>query len=385
MVRQVSQHPADVLVLGAGIVGLSVAHALREAGVRRVTVVERGRPGEGSTMRATGGIRVQFASPVLTRLSLLALEHWRSWSLRYRGDVSYRHTGYLFLATSPEQMATADRALSMQQSLGARVERLGQRELARRLPGVRLDGVLGGTLGLDDGLADPGAAVVSMTRACHRRRVTLIEETGDARLTTSGGRVNGVRAGEREFPAEQVVVATGAWTAPVLTPLGITLPIEPHHRQVYRATRPPAIGSELPMVVDRGTGVYFHPDGPGLIFGGGDRESKPGWDARFRPDEAPRIVELLTARLPAMADAELTGGWAGLREMTPDDLGVVGPIEDVEGLFVAAGFSGHGFMHAPAIGEVVAALLTGRRAPVDVSVLSPSRFAHPVSPDAYAF
>ena len=96
-------------------------------------------------------------------------------------------------------------------------------------------------------------------------------------------------------------------------------------------------------------------------------------------------MELLTARLPGMVDAGLTGGWAGLREMTPDDLGVVGPVEGFEGLFVAAGFSGHGFMHAPAIGEVVAARLTGRRAPVDVSALSPSRFAHPVVRDAYAF
>lgn len=365
--------------------GLSVAHALREAGVRRVTVVERGRPGEGSTMRATGGIRMQFGSPVLIRLSLLALEHWRTWSLRYRGDVSYRRTGYLFLATSPEQMASADRALSAQHSLGARVERLGRRELARRLPGVRLDGVLGATLGLDDGLADPGAAVVSLTRACRRRRVTLVEGAGDARLTVSAGRVTGVRTGERDFPAETVVVATGAWTAPLLAPLGVTVPIEPHHRQVYRATRPPSINRDLPMVIDRGTGVYFHPDGPGLVFGGGDRESEPGWDARFRPGDAPRIVELLTARLPAMADAELTGGWAGLREMTPDDLGVVGPIEGVEGIFVAAGFSGHGFMHAPAIGEVVAALLTARPSPVDVSALAPSRFRHPLSPDAYAF
>lgn len=380
-----AERPADVLVLGAGIVGLSVAHALREAGVRRVTVVERARPGEGSTMRATGGIRVQFGSRVLVSLSLLALEHWRSWSVRYRGDVSYRRTGYLFLATSPEQMVSADRALSLQRSLGARVERLGQRELARRLPGVRLDGVLGATLGLDDGLADPGAAVVSMTRACRRRRVTLVEGTGEAELTARGGRVTGVRAGERDFPAGRVVVATGAWTAPLLAPLGVTLPIEPHHRQVYRATRPPTISAGLPMVVDRGTGVYFHPDGPGLIFGGGDRDSEPGWDAGFRPGDAPRIVELLTARLPAMAQAGLTGGWAGLREMTPDDLGVVGPVEGVEGLFVAAGFSGHGFMHAPAIGEVVAAHLTGRRVPVDLSALAPSRFAHPVEPDAYAF
>lgn len=372
-------------MVGAGIVGLSIAHALREAGVRRVTVVERGRAGEGSTMRATGGIRAQFASPVLVRLSLLALEHWRTWSLRYHGDVSFRRTGYLFLNTSPEQMAAADRGLSVQRSLGARVERLGRRELARRLPGVRLEDVLGATLGLDDGLADPGAAVISLVRACRRRGVSLEEGLDDAGLVVSGGRVTGVRTAGRQYPAGTVVVATGAWTAPLLAPVGITLPIEPHHRQVYRATRPAQVGAELPMVVDRGTGVYFHPDGAGLVFGGGDRCTEPGWDARFRPQDAPRIIELLTARVPAMAGAGLTGGWAGLREMTPDDLGVVGRLDGVEGVFVAAGFSGHGFMHAPAIGEVVAAQLTGRRPPVDVEALAPGRFASHLDPDAYAF
>jgi sarcosine oxidase, subunit beta len=165
--------------------------------------------------------------------------------------------------------------------------------------------------------------------------------------------------------------------------------------------------------VDLGSGVYFHADGPGLVFGGGDRETEPSWDDRFQPDEAPRIVELLTRRLPAMLDAELPptprslrgrpwhesgrlptaktspgprmGGWAGLRETTPDDLGIVGPAPGVEGLHVAAGFSGHGFMHAPAVGEIVAGQLTGQATPFDVSALDPARFQGEVQAESYAF
>ncbi|MGH7920111.1 MAG: NAD(P)/FAD-dependent oxidoreductase [Candidatus Dormibacteraceae bacterium] len=376
---------AEVLVLGGGVVGLCVAHGLRQAGVRRVTVVERERCGEGSTMRATGGIRTQFGNPLLVRLSLLALDSWRHWGERYGGDAGYRPVGYVFLATTPGQLAQVERGVALQRSLGARVERLGPGELAARLPGVRLDGVLGGSLGADDGLADPGAAVTSLVAACRRSGVRIEEATGDAALAVEGGQVAGVRTARGVHRAERVVVATGAWTAPLLEPLGVALPIEPHHRQVYRATLAPGVPANLPLVVDRGTGVYFHGDGEGLVFGGGDRSSEAGWDARFRPQEAPRVVELLAQRLPAMVDAGLTGGWAGLREMTPDDLGVVGPIDGVDGLWVAAGFSGHGFMHAPAIGGILASQITGGRPALDVTALAASRFEHPVEGDPYAF
>ncbi|MBO0688454.1 MAG: FAD-binding oxidoreductase [Candidatus Dormibacteraeota bacterium] len=375
---------ADVVVVGGGIVGLSVAHGLRERGVD-VAVLESGRCGLGSTAKATGGIRTQFGSEVNVRMSLLALEHFRTWAERYGGDAGYRPVGYLFLATAEAHLESQRQGASLQRSLGARVELLEPDEIARRLPGVVLDGVVGASLGPDDGLGDPGAAVTSLLSACRRLGVRVEEQTPVTRLEIRGGRVSGVRTAGGATSAGVTVLATGAWTSPLAATAGVDLPVTPHHRQVYRAARTIGVPTPSPLVVDLGSGVYFHADGPGLVFGGGDRETEPAWDDIFRPGEAPRIIELLTRRLPEMLDAELSGGWAGLREMTPDDLGIVGPAPGVEGLHVAAGFSGHGFMHAPAVGEIVASQLTGRPTPFDVSALDPARFQGEVRVEPYAF
>lgn len=375
---------ADVVVVGGGIVGLSVAHALRERSVD-VAVLESGGCGLGSTAKATGGIRTQFGSEINVRMSLLALEHFRTWGERYGGDAGYRPVGYLFLATAAAHLESQRRGAELQRKLGARVELLEPDDIARRLPGVVLDGVLGASLGPDDGLGDPGSAVTSLLSACRRRGVRVEEQTPVTGLEMQGRRVTGVRTPGGAVPAGVTVLATGAWTSPLAATAGLDLPITPHHRQVYRAARTIGLPTPSPLVVDLGSGVYFHADGPGLVFGGGDRETEPSWDDRFQPDEAPRIIELLTRRLPAMLDAELSGGWAGLREMTPDDLGIAGPAPGVEGLHVAAGFSGHGFMHAPAVGEIVAGQLTGQATPFDVSALDPARFQGEVQAESYAF
>jgi sarcosine oxidase subunit beta len=375
----------DVVIVGGGIVGLCVAHALRRRGAHGVTIVERGTCGEGSTSRATGGIRTQFGSPVNVRLSLLSLQHFREWTDRYGGDAGYRPVGYLFLAGTPEQVDHLRSGARVQRTCGARADLLGPQEIASRWPAIGLGGVIGASFGPDDGLADPGAATGSLVSACRRTGVTIVEQTPVTRIELQAGRAVGVRTASGRLGADLVVLAAGVWSAPLARTMGLSLPITPHHRQVYRAGEAPGLARPSPLVVDLGTGVYFHTDGEGLVFGGGDRESEPGWDDRFRPDEAPRVIELLTRRLPQMAEAPLTGGWAGLREMTPDDAALVGPAPGVEGLYVAAGFSGHGFMHAPAVGEVVACQLTASPPPVDISALDPARFERGAEPETFVF
>jgi sarcosine oxidase, subunit beta len=369
----------EVVIVGGGIVGLSAAWSVRRRGAS-VTLLERGVCGQGATAKATGGVRTQFGSEVNVRLTLCSLPFFRSWADIHGTDVGYRPIGYLFLATSAEQREAQRRGCELQLRCGARVELLEPGEVGARLPGVCLAGVVAGSFGPDDGLADPGAAVSSLVSSCRRSGVRIEEGTevrsvsADGVTTTSGG-----------FAADAVVVAAGAWSPQLLGPAGHQLPITPRHRQVYRATGVGGVPPDCPFVVDLGTGVYFHPDGSGLIFGGGDREGTPGLDETFRLEEAPRIIALLSRRLPRAPEARLSGGWAGVRDMTPDDHAIVGPLPGTEALLVAAGFSGHGFMHSPALGEEIARMITGEKPVVELGALSPSRFESAVTGESYAF
>jgi sarcosine oxidase subunit beta len=375
----------DVAVVGGGIIGLSVAHALAGRGVGRIVVLERGACGHGSTAKATGGIRCQFGTEVNVRLSLRSLETFRDWRERVGGDAGYRPVGYVFLATTAAQLDRLRAGAALQRRLGGRVEVWDADQARRRLSGVALDGVVGASYGTDDGLGDPRAAVGSLLAACRRRGVEIREGTPVESIELAGGRAAGVTAGGERLASDLTVVAAGAWSAPVARLAGVGLPVEPRHRQAYRARAVPGLPPWSPLTVDLDSGAYFHADGDGVVFGGGDRDGVPGFDDRVRAADAPRAVELLTRRLPRLREAPLTAIRAGLREMTPDDLGVLGPFDEVPGLFAATGFSGHGFMHAPAAGEIAAALITGAEPPFDVSALSPARFRERVSVDDYAF
>ncbi|HCG01650.1 MAG TPA: sarcosine oxidase subunit beta [Chloroflexi bacterium] len=374
----------EVLVVGGGIVGLSVAWSMRRRGVA-VRILERGVCGQGSTAKATGGIRSQFGSEVNVRLTLASLSTFRDWTLIHGGDVGFRQVGYLFLATSAAHIEAHRLGAELQRRCGARVELLDADETSARLPWVVLDDVMGASFGPDDGIADPGAAVASMVSSCRRSGVEISEGVVVQAIEQSGGQVTGVTTTARSIAADVVVICAGPWSALLAATAGISLPVTPHHRQVYRTGAVRAIPSVTPFVIDQGTGVYFHSDGGGLIFGGGDRDGAEGFDESFRAEESPRIIELLSRRLPQVLDAELTGGWAGVRDMTPDDLAVVGALPSPEGAYIATGFSGHGFMHAPAIGEEVARLVAGEAPGLDMATLLPTRFDSALRREPYVF
>lgn len=375
--------PADVVIVGGGIIGLSIAHALTQRGVSHVVVLERARCGQGSTAKATGGIRCQFSSELNVRMSLLSLEYFRNWADLFGGDVGYQAHGYMFLATNDIQFELLKQGAAMQVSLGAKTELLTPAEIASRIPALNTEGITGGTFGVQDGRGDPGGAVVSLIGACRRGGVTILEQCAVTGFGLADGRISGVESSCGAFAADIVVNAAGAWSDPVARLAGTSVPVSPHHRQAYLAGEVQGVPTPSPHVIDLGTGCYFHQESHGLVFGGGDRESEPGYDDQIWPNDAPRIMALLTHRLPSSRDVPLKSIWAGLREMTPDDIGIVGFSPELSNLFIAAGFSGHGFMHAPAVGEVSARLMTGADALFDVSALDPARFRHQVAHERY--
>jgi len=368
---------AEILIIGGGIVGLSIAYHLAARGCHDVCVLERGQIGQGATAKATGGIRQQFSREINIRLSQESLERFERFEEEMGCPADFRQVGYLFLASSREDWAWLQEAASLQRRLGVPVELLVPEEAGRLVPGLRTDDLLGATFCGTDGIADPHAVLHGFASQARRLGVRILEGREVTVILRDGGRVQGVQVKDGEAVAAALVVnAAGVHAKDVGLMASVEIPVEPHHRQAFVAEPLPALSSSIPMTVDLRSGTYLHVERNGnIVLGGGDHGDRRGFDEGLDWSLLPRLIEGVTHRLPALESARIQRGWAGLREMTPDELAIVGPVLGIEGFLVAAGFSGHGFMHAPAIGKVMAELiLDGKASTIGISALSLDRF-----------
>jgi sarcosine oxidase subunit beta len=368
---------AEFVIIGGGVVGLSIAYHLAARGCRHVLVLERGRIGQGATARATGGIRQQFTSEVNIRLSQESLKRFECFEEEFGSSASFRQVGYLFLASSEADWAWLREAAALQQRLKVSVDLLRPEDIGRFVPMVRTDDLVGGTFCASDGIADPHAVVQAVARAARRLGARLLEGHEVVGIDLDDGRVRGVTLEDGSAIASKVVInAAGVHAGDVGRMAGVEVPVEPHHRQVFVAAPLEDLPCTIPLTVDLRSGTYMHVEVNGsIVLGGGDHGDRRGFDERLDWSLLPRLIEGVTQRFPALETARIQRGWAGLREMTPDELAIVGRAPGVEGLFIAAGFSGHGFMHAPAVGKLMAELiLDGRTSTIDVSALGLERF-----------
>lgn len=366
-----------VIVVGGGIIGVAIADHLAAMGHRDVVVLERGNLGEGTTSRATGGIRQQFTSEINARLARRSVELFEQLDSEAGDRFQFRQHGYLFLLSSPTQYTAYAEAIERQNSWGIPSRLVPPDELVRLSPELCVDGLLGGAYCATDGSAVPNDALGLWAARARRAGVSFLTQHKVTEfLLGSAGRVRGVRTPDSDMEADVVVLATGPWCADLGRQIGADFMVSPHRRQAFAVAPLPWIRGDLPFTVDLATGAYIHPEASGgAVVGGTDRDTPASTDSTVDWERSIALLDALVARWPAMADAQLIGGWAGLREMTPDDHAIVGRVAETDGLWVAAGFSGHGFMQAPAIGEAVAQLLMTGTSDIDISALSPSRFA----------
>ncbi|OYR42075.1 FAD-binding oxidoreductase [Halorubrum sp. Eb13] len=375
----------DTLVVGGGVVGLSAAYALADRGAN-VTLVEKGSLGNASTARSAGGIRSQFSSRVNVELSLASKEVWDAFEERFGVDIGLRKTGYLLLART-EAVAERFRAnVDMQCSLGAESELLTPAAATERCPGLDPEPFVAAAYNPDDGFADPNLAVQGYAAAARELGVDVRTKTAVTGLHREGDRVVGadVRAAgatdtERR-EVDRVVNAAGAWAATVGAMAGVDLPISPRRRQIAVVDPAPPVPESVPLTIDLETGSYFRPERDGAaLVGGHFDEADPArdpdaYDEGMDVEWAARAVEHAADYAEYFGpDTRIKRGWAGLYAVTPDHHPIVE--ETLPGLVTVAGFSGHGFQHAPAAGRIAADLaVDGETALLDASPLSLDRF-----------
>jgi len=363
-----------VVIVGGGVVGTSAAFHLAEAGIDDVLLLEQAELGSGSTVRAAGGFRAQFSDELNIAIALRSIAAFEAFGDRPGWDIGLHQDGYLFLLTTEDEVEVFRRNVELQRANGVPTEWLTAEQARERSPIIEVDGVLAATYCPLDGHASPESVVQGY--AFRARQLGARIRTG-AKVTgirTEAGRVTGVVTDAGVVSTDTVVCTAGAWSREVAAMAGVDLPVTPVLRPVWFTEPVPDLPPGLPMTVDFTTGFYFHPEGPGLLFGMADPDQPPGFDQRMRDDWLERVGGVMERRAPAMLEMGVAGGWTGFYEVSPDHNALIGRAGEVEGFVYGTGFSGHGFLQSPAVGEILRDLVLGNAPFVDVTPLSASRF-----------
>ncbi len=366
---------AEVVIIGGGVLGASIAYHLATKGVRDVVVLERDRLGSGSTSRNAGGVRLQFSTEINVRLSQRSLPHWERFADEMGVDPEFRQVGYLFLITSDRDAVAFERSLALWSRLGVPAQRLDQQAVHELFPEIRVDDVRFATFCAKDGYLDSTALLNGYVARARSMGVRFREGEPVTAIDQESGRISGVRTSKGQLATATVVNAAGPWAAQVGALCGADLPITPLRRQIFVTDPVPGLDHDFPLTVEMASSFYFHRESGGVLMGMADPAEKPGFDDSVNWDFLPTIVERALDRMPPLERANVKTGWAGFYEDTPDKHPILGRIESVPGLVCAAGFSGHGLMHAPAAGEAIAELIVDGKTTLDISALSYDRFA----------
>ena len=376
LIEDLPRH-AEIVIVGGGVMGASLAYHLAVRGQRDVLLLERARVfGQGATGKCAGGVRHQFGSEINVRLSIESIRMLERFEEELGQPIGLRQCGYLFLLTTEADVQAFRENVALQHRLGVLTEWLSADEVRQRLPLMRLDGVLGGTFYGRDGLTDPNSVVAGYVSGARRNGARLLAEVAVGGFEVRGERIIGVETSRGEVACEYVVNAAGPFAGDIGRRLGVELPIWPLRRQMLVTTPLPEVPADFPFVIDFAPGLYFHREGPGLLTGQSNPDETPGFDESVDLEWEQRHLANAVLRMPLLEQAGLAHHWAGLYEMTPDAHPLIGRVPMLQNAYILGGFSGHGFMHGPVAGKLLAELmLDGASQTLDISSLDPARFA----------
>ena len=371
---------ADVVIVGGGIVGSSIAYHLTAAGCRSVLVMERETSqGKGSTGKSMGGVRAQFATPVNIRMSLYSIPFYAAFEETLGYPCGYRPQGYLFVATREAHMKYLRANLERQVELGLNTARLvSADEIRSTYPQLKGNDIVGGSFCASDGFVDPYSAMNGFMNWALEQGARIWKNTQVTEIKVERTRVTAVKTTRGTVETNTVVNAAGAWAAEVGAMAGVDLPIEPLRRMLVPTEPFDQFPHTAPMIIDMSNGFHFRPESLGFLLAWNDPEETQGFKTDFEPSFIEKVLTRAAERVPVFENLAVNPkrAWAGLYEVTPDHHCILGAVDEVRGFFLANGFSGHGVMHAPSTGKILSDLiLTGSTDVVNPELLSVNRFA----------
>lgn len=364
---------ATVVVIGGGVIGTSAAFHLSEAGVE-VVLVERGQLGSGSTSRAAGGIRTQFSDVLNIEIAKRSLAAFYDFARRPGWEIDLKQVGYLFVITREDDLEAFEQSVALQREHGLDSRILTPRETCELCPLLGDGDILAGSFSPGDGHATPEGVVQGYASGARARGAHLRTGCEVLAINTSGDRITDVVTDAGPIRTSVVVCAAGPWSRACGAMVGVDLPVVPFRRQILFTERIEGLPGHLPMTIDFESTFYFHREGPGLLMGMSYPHETPGFSIETTEDWIPELMAVVRRRAPRIADVGIRGGWAGLYEMTPDHNAVIGEAGTVSRFLYATGFSGHGFLQGPAVGEIVRDMVLDRPPFVDIAPLSADRF-----------
>jgi sarcosine oxidase, subunit beta len=370
---------ADVVIIGGGIVGSSIAYHLAESGCANVLVIEREeKQGLGSTSKSLGGVRAQFATPINIQMSIYSIDIFSRFEEITGQTADYRAHGYLFCATTEAHLRYLRKNQEKQKAFGLKdAEMVSREDVVRMVPQMIADDIIGGAYCPTDGFVDPYGVMTGFAKRARELGVRIWLNTAVTGINVENGAVTGVSTTQGEVSTRNVVNAAGPWAAGVAETAGVELPVTPLRRQIVKTQRCDFLPAKFPMMIDMSTGFHFRREGEAILMAWPDDEETYGFKTTFTHDFLEKVLTRAVDRVPQFADLPVNPKqcWAGMYEVSPDHHAIIGPAPGVKGLFFANGFSGHGVMHSPASGRITADLILGRQSFIDPAPLGIERFA----------
>jgi sarcosine oxidase subunit beta len=371
---------AEVVIVGGGIVGSSIAYHLTASGCKDVLVIEReSHQGKGSTGKSMGGVRAQFATPVNIQMSLYSIPFYANFDDRIGYPAGYRPQGYMFLATDEKHLSYLRANQVKQRALGLKcVEMIDAQHIRMMYPQLYSDDVIGGSFCATDGFVDPYSAMTGFMTWASEHGAHLWKHTEVTGIIRDSVGIAGVETSRGPVATRVMVNAAGAWAAELGRMAGVEIPVKPVKRMLVPTEPFAEFPHTAPMIVDMSNGFHFRPESLGFLLAWNEPEERVGYNTDFEPEFIEKILMLAAKRVPCFENIAVNPkkAWAGLYEVTPDHHSILGPVEELKGFFLANGFSGHGVMHAPATGKILSDLiLTGTTQIINPRVLRLERFA----------